>query len=79
MNFLTSDAGLVEPEFEVKGGEFIVRFLPISYVAPTRVSRDLSELQQNLFTVLSQISPSSLSEIREHLAVDILSERFRII
>lgn len=67
---LTSDAGLVEPEFEVKSGEFTVRFLPMSYVAPTRVSRDLSVMQQSLLTVLSRISPSSLSDIRKHLPVE---------
>ena len=65
---LTSEAGLVDPEFEVNSGEVIVRFFPMSYIAPTRVSRDLSELQQRLLTILSQISPASLSEIRHHLA-----------
>lgn len=67
---LTSEAGLVEPEFEVKSGEVIVRFLPISYIAPTRISRDLSDLQQSLLTVLSHASPASLSEIRRHLPID---------
>ncbi len=67
---LTSEAGLVAPEFEVKGGEVIVRFLPQTYVAPTRISRNLSELQQNLLTVLSKTSPASLSHIRAHLSSD---------
>jgi ATP-dependent DNA helicase RecG len=67
---LTSEAGLVAPEFEVRSGETIVRFLPVSYIAPTRISRDLSNLQQNLLTVLSRISPASLSEIRQYLPLD---------
>jgi ATP-dependent DNA helicase RecG len=67
---LTGEAGLVAPEFEVKSGEFIVRFLPTGYIAPTRVSRNLSQLQQNLLTVLSRISPASLAEIHYHLPIE---------
>jgi len=70
MRELTDEAGLVAPEFEAKSGEFIVRFFPISYIAPTRVSRDLSELQQSLLTVLSRGTSMSLSEISRLLPAE---------
>src|SRR5208282_1321281 len=43
---LNEQAGLVAPDFECHGGEFMVCFRPTAYVAPTRVGHDLSPLQR---------------------------------
>ncbi|HEY0150869.1 MAG TPA: ATP-binding protein [Longimicrobium sp.] len=64
---LTEQAGLVAPEFEVRGGEVVVRFYPQGYVPPSRVSHKLSDLQQEILAVLAAIGPSSMSMIRVHL------------
>jgi ATP-dependent DNA helicase RecG len=68
---LTEQAGLVTPEFEVRGGEVVVRFHPQGYVPPPRVSRDLSPLQQELLSVLAAIGPASLSELRAALSTPV--------
>lgn len=65
---LTQQAGLATPEFELTGGEVLVRFRPSRYVPPTRVGRDLSELQRELLTVLSQTGPASLQLIMDNLS-----------
>lgn len=65
---LTREAGLVVPEFEVIAGEFIVRFFPTSYHPPTRVGRDLSQLQQELLAVLARLGPANLRAIHSALA-----------
>lgn len=64
---LTEQAGLISPEFEVRGGEVVVRFYPQGYVPPTRVSRDLSPLQQELLSVLAAIGPAAISEVQASL------------
>jgi ATP-dependent DNA helicase RecG len=64
---LTEEAGLVAPEFEVRGGEVVVRFHPTRYVAPSRVSRPLSPLQQRILEALSEIGPATLGEVDAHL------------
>jgi ATP-dependent DNA helicase RecG len=65
---LTEQAGLITPEFEVRGGEVVVRFHPDGYVPPSRVTRDLTPLQQELLAVLAAIGPASLSSLRANLA-----------
>jgi len=65
---LTEQAGLVTPEFEVRGGEVVVRFYPLGYVPPSRVSHELSPFQQELLAVLAAAGPSSMSVIRGHLS-----------
>jgi ATP-dependent DNA helicase RecG len=64
---LTEQAGLLVPDFEVRGGEVVVRFYPQGYVPPSRVSRDLTLLQQQLLAVLAAAGPSSINEIRTNL------------
>ncbi|HEX6748995.1 MAG TPA: ATP-binding protein [Longimicrobium sp.] len=64
---LTGQAGLVEPEFEERGGEVVVRFFPLGYVPPTRVSRNLSRAQQEVLEVLATIGPAPLREIEAGL------------
>jgi ATP-dependent DNA helicase RecG len=66
-----SPAGLATPEFEVAGGEVLVRFLPTRYVAPTRVGRDLSPLQRELLEIVAQIGSVSLAQLRSHLASEV--------
>ncbi len=57
-------AGIVPPEFVVESGEVVVRFRPTRYVAPTRVSTNLSELQRELLQALAQTGPASLAGLR---------------
>ena len=64
---LTEQAGLLVPDFEVRGGEVVVRFYPQGYVPPSRVSRDLTVLQQQLLAVLAAAGPSSINDIRTNL------------
>ncbi len=66
---LTQAAGLVRPEFEERAGSLVVRFLPIGYLAPTRVDHDLSDLQRALLEVLADSGPVSLGQVRAALAV----------
>jgi ATP-dependent DNA helicase RecG len=68
---LTEQAGLVEPEFEQRGGEVVVRFFPQVYVPPTRVSRELSPLQQEILEVLASTGPARLSAIHFFLSADV--------
>ena len=68
---LAQQAGLVTPEFEVRGGEVVVRFYPQGYVPPSRVSRDLTPLQQELLAVLAASGPASLSRVRASLAAPV--------
>jgi ATP-dependent DNA helicase RecG len=68
---LTEQAGLVAPEFEVRGGEVVVRFYPQGYVPPSRVSRNLTPLQQELLAVLAAVGPISLSRLRSNLAAPV--------
>jgi ATP-dependent DNA helicase RecG len=64
---LTEEAGLLEPEFEQRGGEVVVRFFAMGYVPPTRVTREISPLQQELLEILSSLGQARLSEIEERL------------
>jgi ATP-dependent DNA helicase RecG len=64
---LAQQAGLLIPEFEVRGGEVVVRFFPRGYVPPSRVSRDLTPLQQELLAVLAAIGSASVGELQTKL------------
>lgn len=64
---LTGQAGLVEPEFEERGGEVVVRFFPLGYVPPTRVSRNLSPFQQEVLEILADGGPARLGEIERRM------------
>jgi ATP-dependent DNA helicase RecG len=63
-------AGIVPPEFAVESGEVVVCFRPTRYIAPTRVSTDLSDLQQQLLNILAQTGPAPLGVLRQHLPPD---------
>jgi predicted HTH transcriptional regulator len=64
---LTHLAGLQSPEIENGTGEVIVRFRPTNYIAPERVSHDLSALQRRLLQVLTKLGAVSSSEIAQKL------------
>jgi len=64
---LTEQAGLVRPEFEESAGEVIVRFFPTGYVPPSRVSHDVTPLQQEILEFLAHAGPVRLSQIVEGL------------
>ena len=64
---LAEEAGLLEPEFEQRGSEVVVRFFAMGYVPPSRVTREISPLQQELLEILSSLGRARLSEIEERL------------
>lgn len=59
INELMQRAGLLAPEFEERAGEVVVRFFPSSYIPPTRVPHDLTELQREILLSLAEHGPSS--------------------
>ncbi|MEO1077087.1 MAG: ATP-binding protein [Bacteroidota bacterium] len=65
---LIDQAGLAEPEFEEQTGDVVVRFFPTGYVPPSRVSHDLTPLQQDLLTLLANAGGVPLSYIERYLA-----------
>ncbi len=60
---LIERAGLAEPEFEEVTGDLVVRFFATAYIPPSKVSHDLSPLQQELLAVVADLGRASLSEI----------------
>jgi ATP-dependent DNA helicase RecG len=46
-------AGHPEPEFSEQTGSFVVRFLPNSYIAPYRISHDLTDRQRHILVSLA--------------------------
>ncbi len=60
-------AGHPEPEFFEQAGSVVVRFLPRGYVAPHRVSHDLTERQREILQVLAVAGAISLSGLRVQL------------
>mgnify|MGYP000557155653 CR=1 FL=1 len=67
---LTEQAGLAAPEFEATDHEVIVRFRPMRYSAPMRVSHDLSPLQREILQVLAEAGPASLGQILAGISSD---------
>lgn len=53
---LTEQAGLPRPQFDLMPGSIVVRFRPSRYVPPQIVKHDVSEAQQTILELLSQIS-----------------------
>jgi ATP-dependent DNA helicase RecG len=64
---LTAKAGLVPPEFESRHGEVVVRFRPTQYIAPTKISHELSPLQQQLLEIVANLGQASLRQIIDSL------------
>lgn len=82
MSELTQAAGLPRPEIEVIAGAVVVRFRPTQYIAPSRVARDISELQQSILTLLAS-APAGLAfrELSNKLGAEVrrwtLNEQLR--
>lgn len=68
---LAQAAGLPAPEFEATRHHVTVRFRAGEYVTPTRVGHDLSAVQQRILTVLAELGPASLGQIKQHLGGDV--------
>jgi ATP-dependent DNA helicase RecG len=68
---LAQAAGLPSPEFEATRHHVTVRFRAGRYVAPTRVGHELSTLQQRILTVLAELGPASLGQIKHVLGGDV--------
>jgi len=64
---LTARAGLSAPEFEERGGEFVVRFFPTGYVVPRRVDHALSSVEQDVLRVLGEAGPVLVSRVQAAL------------
>ncbi len=60
MSELMAAAGLPRPEIEAIAGAVVVRFRPSRYTAPSRVARDLSQVQQAILNLLAQ-APGGLA------------------
>lgn len=56
------------PEFAERAGEVVVRFFPSRYVPPTRITCDLTQLQQEILAVLAERGSASAVELNERLA-----------
>lgn len=66
---LLKQAGLPQPAIEDAGGCVTVRFLPMRYVPPQRVARDLTERQRAVLALLeSSQGGLAMREIRTHMA-----------
>ncbi|MDA1141524.1 MAG: putative DNA binding domain-containing protein [Planctomycetota bacterium] len=70
-------AGHPEPEFLEQAGAVGIRFLPSGYIAPYRVTQDLSETHRQILHFLSS-GKASLSKIHEHFADDIELRQLRV-
>lgn len=64
---LCVEAGHPEPEFVEAGGAVGVRFLPSGYVAPLRISHDLTERQREILQAIAEGGELPLREIRERI------------
>lgn len=62
-------AGHPEPEFFEQSNSFVVRFLPSDYIAPHRISHDLTDRQRHLLLCLSveEKKGSTFAEIKSQL------------
>lgn len=68
---VTEQAGLATPEFEERGGELVVRFRPLRYVAPSRIEHDLTALQQEIMQIVGNLGPLPLSDIMDALSEEV--------
>jgi ATP-dependent DNA helicase RecG len=64
---LCVEAGHPEPEFVEAGGAVGVRFLPSGYVAPLRISHDLTERQREILQAIAEEGELPLREIHERI------------
>lgn len=71
---LCVEAGHPEPEFVEEGGAVGVRFLPSGYVAPLRISHDLTERQREILQAVAEEGSLPLREIRARLT-DTIADR----
>ncbi len=58
---LCVEAGHPEPEFFEQANSFVVRFLPNGYIAPHRITHDLTDQQRMILQSLSEASRKGLS------------------
>jgi ATP-dependent DNA helicase RecG len=72
---LTQRAGLLRPEFEERAGEVVVRFLPTSYVPPTRVPHELTALQREILLALADHGPASSVKLQQRLEGEISNRK----
>lgn len=74
---LCVQAGHPEPEFIEQAGAVGVLFFPSGYIAPYRVSHDLTERQREVLAILARRSPLSFREIRRSLGQPIAERTLR--
>jgi ATP-dependent DNA helicase RecG len=67
---LTQAAGLPRPNIDLVAGAVTVRFLPLGYVAPSRINHELSDVQRGVLSLLGQEGRLALSQIVGSLQVD---------
>ena len=61
-------AGHPEPEFFEQAGSMVVRFIPRAYVAPHRVTHDLTDRQREILQVLAAVPEMPLRDLRGRMA-----------
>ena len=61
-------AGHPEPELIEQAGALAVRFLPSGYVAPHRVSQDLTDRQREILTILADVPHLGLRDLLSRLS-----------
>lgn len=67
-------AGHPEPEFHERAGEVVVRFLPSEYIAPHRVTQDLTDRQREILQIIADGRDVPFREIHDNLKESV-SER----
>lgn len=60
-------AGHPEPVFDERAGEVVVRFLPSDYIAPHRVSQDLTDRQRKILQILAGGEELPFRDIHDRL------------
>ena len=65
---LCVQAGHPEPEFGEQAGSVWVNFLPSGYIAPHRVSHDLTERQREILEIIAQAGPTPLRNIMSRMS-----------
>jgi ATP-dependent DNA helicase RecG len=68
---LTERAGLPRADFEIRGGEFVVRFKPTGYVPPSQVRHALTEFQQEILEILAREGGLSSDRLRPLLSREV--------
>ncbi len=74
---LCLQAGHPEPEFVEQGGAVGIRFIPSGYIAPHRVSHDLTARQRKVLLTLADRETIQFAALRAQVGPDVPERTFR--